>query len=210
MVRNFSFCLLAALAFCSAQAGIDFTPAMQEYTSQGINYVKVTLKTDAGYAMFVPPRGWAVRGATDSLQMQPRDRNFVEVTATAKPVTNPLVFNEATVEALKTAALASAPPSNPPAEIVSCEQNVVTGPNPSLEIVMSYDALGRHFERSLIYVAAPNAELLFRFTAPKSDFVGLSQAFRQSLNSWQWIEQKAESANRSVVATPLQQATTLK
>jgi hypothetical protein len=64
------------------------------------------------------------------------------------------------------------------------------GQSPSLEVVISYNALGRSFRRNVIYVHTPDTQLVFRFTAPKSDFAGLNQAFRQSVNSWQSTENK--------------------
>jgi hypothetical protein len=195
MGRKFSTSLLLALTICSAKAEIDFTPGVNEYTSQGIVYRQVKLKTDTGSIAFVPPRGWSVRGTKDRLQMQPTNKDFAEATATAKPLQKPMPLDEATIETLKQEALSSAPgASTGPAapQIVSCDQNSVMGQNPSLEIVVSYNALGRTFQRNVIYVHAPDTQLVFRFTAPKADFAGLNQAFRQSVNSWRWTENNAD------------------
>jgi hypothetical protein len=59
-------------------------------------------------------------------------------------------------------------------------------PYPSVEIVISYMALGRIFERAVIFVQADDTQLGFRLTAPKEEFDALSQLFRASIGSWQW------------------------
>jgi hypothetical protein len=68
------------------------------------------------------------------------------------------------------------------------ENPVIINGNLSYEFVVSYQALGKTFLRSVIVVACPNAQLVFRFTAPKSDFENLNRSFRQSIYTWQWTE----------------------
>jgi hypothetical protein len=202
MRRKFSTTLLLALTICSARAEIDFTPELREETSQGITYHQVKLKTDTGLVSFAPPRDWNVRGTKDRLQMQPTNKDFVEATATAKPLQKPLPFDEATIEALKQEVLSSAPGAP---QIVGCDQNSIMGQNPSLEVVISYNALGRTFQRNVIYVHTPDTQLVFKFTAPKAEFPRLNQAFRQAVNSWRWLPNKAartDAAEKPGPASP--------
>jgi hypothetical protein len=73
--------------------------------------------------------------------------------------------------------------------VVKHELNPVPmGANASLEIVISYSALGRIFQKSVIIVQTADQQLVFRLSAPKGDFAALNDAFRRSIGSWQWIE----------------------
>jgi hypothetical protein len=187
MHRKFSILAALALTVCSSQAAIDFTPLVEEYTSQGIVYRKVSFKEESGPISFVPPRGWNVRGGKDLLQLEPPNKNFVEATISATPLSGPVLLDESTVEALKEQLLRGAPATSQAVQIVRCEPNPVPmAPYPSVEIVISYHALGRTFEKSMIFVQAVDTQLIFRLTAPKEDFDPLNQLFRSSIGSWQW------------------------
>lgn len=207
MLKTFFTSVLLGLITCSARAGIDFTPSVHEYTSQGIAYRQVRLKTDTGVVTFVPPLGWEVRGTKDRLQMEPAGKNFSELTASARSLAQPLPFDGATVERLKQEVLTSTPASSAAAQIISCEQNTMMGGNPSVEIVVSYAALGRTFQRSVLYVRTATTEMVFRFTAPKTEFAALNQAFRQSISSWQWVEPKTPGRGHTAVAGATQPTT---
>jgi hypothetical protein len=186
--RNFFKVLWLTLTVSSASAAIDFTPAIREYTSNGLNYRQVTLRRDTGSITFVPPDKWEVRGGKDKLQLLPPDKSFVDATIAATTVAAPKPFDEATVKALEQQILAEAPPGSQP-QVLSREENpIVMGQYLSLEIVISYRALGRTFQKSVIFVQAGDAQLIFRFTAPKEDFATLNSFFRRCILSWQWIE----------------------
>ena len=187
MYRNFSIVILLLITVCSSPAGIDFTPAVEEYSSQGFVYRKVTLKEEKGLIKFVLPFGWGVRGGKDMLQLNPSHQNLVEATISATPLSQPTPFDDAAVEALKQKVLRDAPPASQSVQLVSCNLNPVPmAPYPSVEIVISYMALGRTFAKSVIFVQADDTQLVFRLTAPKEEFTASSQAFRGSIGSWQW------------------------
>jgi hypothetical protein len=195
MSHKFSITLSLALTICSATAAIDLTPTLREYTSEGIIYRQIKLKREGGTITFVPPRDWNVRGGKDRLQLQPPDKNFVEATITAMPLPAPKPFDEPTVKALEQRVLSEAPAGSQSAQVLRREENpVAMGQYLSLEIVISYTTLGRTFQRSAIFVHTPDTELVFRFTAPKEDFALLNAAFRRSIGSWQWIEQRATAS----------------
>ena len=51
--------------------------------------------------------------------------------------------------------------------------------------------MGRHLEliisyRSVILVNCPGTQLIFQFTAPKTDFAAFHSEFCRSINSWPW------------------------
>jgi hypothetical protein len=188
----------------TANAAIDFTPVVEEYTSQGFVYRKVTLKGEKGVIRFVSPLGWNVRGTKDLLQLYPPNQSFAEATMSARTVDGPASFDSAMIEALEQQVLGTAPPNSQAARIVKHELNPVPmGANSSLEIVISYDTLGRTFQKSVIIVQNADQQLVFRLSAPKEDFDTLNQAFRRSIGSWQSIEPAASVATASSSQLPL-------
>ncbi len=187
---------LVATTIGPVRAGVDLTPSVEEYTSEGLLYRRVTLKTDTGNISFVPPRAWNVRGAKDRLQMEPPDQPFSEATVVVTPTAGPVALDEPTVKALEQQVLSGAPPASQSVQILGVEENPVLSQNPSVQITISYDALGHTFQRSVIFLNTRDIQLVFRLTAPKSDFGPLDQAFRRSINSWQWNETKPVGSGR--------------
>jgi hypothetical protein len=187
VVRTFSKALFLTLLACSARAGIDFTPAVSEYTSQGFVYRRVTLQQRDGAAIhYVPPQGWSVRGDQASLQVLPPNETFAEGAITAKPLAAPAPFDEATVGALEQQVIGALPPGSQSAQVLSRESNpVLIGDSTSYGFVVEYAALGKKFERTVIFVRTATAEITFRLSAPKAAFDRLNAAFRGSIASWQ-------------------------
>jgi hypothetical protein len=195
-------CFSVFVATISSAAGeIDLTPSVREYTSQGFVFRQVKLKQATQEIMFVMPPDWSVSGTKDRLQMLPPNKNFAEGTITASPLAGSKPFDEATAKALEQRVLSEAPPGSQAVQVVRREENPVPiGPNPSLEIVISYATLGHTFHRSVIFVNTADTQLAFRFTSPKEDFTALNASFRRSVASWQWIE-GATAAAASTVAS---------
>ena len=193
MFRNFSIVTLLLITVCAGRASIDFTPVVEEYTSQGFVYRKVTLKEEKGVIKFVLPFGWSVRGGKELLQLIPPNQNLAEATISATPLSGSAPFDDAAIEELKQKVLREAPPASQSPQLVSSTLNPVPmAPYPSVEIVISYMALGRTFQKGVILVQADDTQLAFRLTAPKQEFNGLSQLFRQSISSWQWRQPKPD------------------
>jgi hypothetical protein len=189
MTSKLLFLALLAATTCPAGAEIDLTPTVREYASQGFVYRQVKLKQPTQDILFVLPQGWSIRGGKDRLQLQPADRNFVEATVTATALAAPQPFDEPTVKALERQVLTEAPPGSQAVQVLRREENpVAMGPNPSLEVVISYATLGHTFYRSVIFVHTADTQIVFRFTAPKEDFTALNLVFRRSISSWQWVE----------------------
>jgi hypothetical protein len=183
--------LLLLATICSSRAGIDFTPTVEEYASQGFVYRRVILKEEKGVIKFVLPQAWSVRGSKDVLQLSPANHGFAEATISAIALSAPVPLNDVTVEALKQQALRAAPPASQSVQLVRCDLNPVPmAPYTSVGFVISYTALGRTFEKSMIFVQADDTQLVFSLTAPKEEFEGSYQLFRTSISSWQWRQPK--------------------
>ena len=189
MFRRIVSTLLIGLAIGSAEAAIDFAPVIEEYTHAGYNYRKVKFKDEKGIVTYLPPQGWSIRGGGNSAQLNPPDKAFVDAVIVATPLRAPQPFDEATVAALEQQVLSTAPAGSQSVQVVRRQESpVAMGSNLSLEIAISYTALGQAFERSVIFVHTPDTQLVFRFSAPKADFAALHQSFRQSIGTWEYKE----------------------
>ena len=205
MFRRYLLLLLTGLTIRSAQAAIDFSPMIEEYSHAGFNYRKVTFKEDKGIVTYTPPQGWTIRGGGNAAQLTPPDKAFVDGVILAMPLRGPQAFDEATVAALEQQVVATAPPGSQAAQVVRRQENpVALGSNPSVEIAISYSVLGRSFERSVVFVNTVDTQLVFRFSAPKEDFGALHQRFRQSIGSWEYVETKAVAATATVAASSVE------
>jgi hypothetical protein len=180
--------LAGFVAVTAAKAGIDFTPTVNRYVSEGAEYSSVSFKDDARGVSITLPRLWTCRGDASRLQLTPPDQNFAEGVIQAAPTKGLLRFDEATVKTFEQQVLGTLPVGSQGATVVSQRENpVIIDGNPSYEFVVAYQTLGQSFQRSVIFVNCPGQQLIFRFSAPKAVFENLNRSFRQSLYSWQWL-----------------------
>jgi hypothetical protein len=194
-LKSILLCLIATAA--QASAGIDFTPTVTRYFNEGAEFSNVSFKDDKRTISLTLPRLWICHGDSSRLQLTPPNQDFAEGIIQATPTKGALPFNEANLKALEQQVLATLPPGNQGVTLVSQQENPVgLNQSPSYEFVVSYQALGKNFQRSVIFVSCPDQQLVFRFSAPKSDFDKLNRSFRQTIYSWQW----AEPASAAVVA----------
>jgi hypothetical protein len=194
--------LFLALSIHAARAAIDFTPTVKEYSAEGFTYRQLTFKNDEGGATLNPPQKWLIRGGKDQLQLSPPDKSFVEMTIQTRPLPAPQSFDEASVKAFEQLATREIPPGSQSIQLLKREENpVALDKDLSLEFVISYQVLGQTFQRSVIFVNSADQQLIFRFTAPKADFVALKGEFLRSINSWQWIKWSATSAGGTAPAS---------
>lgn len=186
-----------------AVAEIDFTPEVKEYSAQGFIHRELTFRHDKGVVTFDAPQKWLVRGDKAQLQLSPPDKNFVEASIQSMPVPVPPSFDEASLRALEERVLREVPNGSQSVQMLRRLENpVAIGSYPSFEFVLSYQALGYTFHRSVLFVNYPDRQLVFRFTAPKVDFDTFQGQFRVSISSWNWINEP----ERPVGAGPMTSA----
>jgi hypothetical protein len=186
MIR-FSITLLSLLFFVMGARAqkIDFTPTVDKYWSYGAEFSSVSFKEDKRIITMEVPRKWSCRGDAGRLRFLPPDENFAEGIVEAAPPMRSRTFDEATVKALEAQVLSALPAAGQGATIVSrLENSVILNQNLSYEFVVSYQTLGQTFHRSVIFVNCPEAQLIFRFTAPQKSFANLNSAFNRSVCSW--------------------------
>jgi hypothetical protein len=107
------------------------------------------------------------------------------------PSPGPLPLDEAAKSAFKQHVIAALPIGSQGIETVSeVENSLMPGGNPSFELILTYKAMGKTFQRSALLVHCPTCRLYFRLTAEKQDFNFLALQFRRSIMSWQVIPEK--------------------
>jgi hypothetical protein len=201
MLRKLCAAFTVVIAFASANAAIDLTPAVHEYASEGFQYRQIQLKTDNGSVTFVAPLGWNVSGGKERLVMRPSRNNSADASVVASPLAAPVVYSEALSKTLEQQALAAVPPGSQSVALVSRDENPAMGRKTSVEFVVSYMALGHPFHRSVMFVYTDDTQLVFRLTAPKEEFATLHEALRHSVSCWEWTETKRGAAQTPAVAS---------
>jgi hypothetical protein len=201
------FCLLT-MGVVGGKAEINFTPAVKQYSSEGAEYSSVTFKEDKRIISMEVPRLWTCRGDASRLQFAPPNQNFAEGIVQAVSTNGLLSFNEVTVKALEAQVTSGLPLGSQAIALLTQQENpVILEQNLSYEFVVSYQTLGKTFQRSVIFVNCPNKQLVFRFSAPKESFDALNKTFRRSICSWQSIEPSPTAKKEPAVAiAPVQPA----
>jgi hypothetical protein len=185
--------LLAATAV--AKAEMNFTPTMKEYTSEGGQYRSLSFLDDKRTITIELPRQWSYRGDASRLELTPPGPTLAKGTIQAVTVPGPQPFDEAAVKALEAKVMSDLPAGSQGATITYRQENpVLLELNLSYGFLVSYQMLGQAFQTNVIFVSCPDKQLIFRFTAPKSDFAALNQAFSRSIISWQAKEPAPKAA----------------
>jgi len=187
--------LALSAAAAVAKAGIDFTPTVNRYVSEGAEYSSVSFKDEGRGLSITLPRLWTCRGDASRLQFTPPAQNFAEGVIQAVPTKGLLRFDEATVKVFEQQVLGALPAGSQGATVLNQRENaVIIGGNLSYEFVVAYQTLGKSFLRSVIFVNCPGQQLVFRFSAPQAVFENLNRSFRQSIYTWQWAEPSKTTA----------------
>lgn len=187
--------LFLAVTIHLAGAEIDFTPEIKEYTAEGFTHRELTFNHDKGTVTFGPPQKWIVRGDKAQLRLSPPDKNFAEAIIQAAPSAVPASFDEQSLKALEQQVLREVPSGALSVQIIKRVENpVVVGSYRSFEFVLSYQTLGRTFQRSVLFLNCPDQQVSVQFTAPKPDFETFNGDLHRSLSSWQWSNEPAAAA----------------
>ena len=183
--------LLVAIAR-AATAGVDLTPSPVTVEEDGLKYQQLRFKSrDGGSVSFTPPEGWSFSGGGGRLVFKPPGKDFAEAVLETVPLQAPAPIDEAVRTQFKEQVIATLPPgSHGFTTITEAENTVMPAGNPSFEVVVSYQLMGKTFQRSALLVHTPRERLLFRLTAQTADYLSLANGFRRSAMTWQFIEAK--------------------
>ena len=191
-IAALSFTLQLAMA---AGNPIEFSAAVQNFASEGVTYHRLIFKDGKRVIYYQPPTGWKCNVIADQLTLVPSDRPFAEGRISCSPLEKPVALDDRAAAAFKDQVLASLPAGSQHAAIVKQEQNVLLiNNNPTTEVIVSYDAFGQSFQRSVLLLNTPANQVQFQFTARKTDFDLLFRAFRGSVLSWEWQPEPDQAA----------------
>ena len=185
--------LLCVVALASTgTAGVDLTPSPVQVEEDGRKYQHLRFKSsDGGSVSFTPPEGWSFSGGGGRLVFKPPGKDFAEAILETVPLQAPAPIDEAVRTEFKEQVIATLPAgSQGIATVTEAENTVMPAGNPSFEVVVSYQLMGKTFQRSALLVHTPRERLLFRLTAQKADYMSLANEFRRSAMTWQFIEAK--------------------
>src|SRR4051812_7316547 len=202
MTRATFTILLALLLIRTSQAHLDLTPTPTEYVAEGIIFQRLTFKQANNTSLsYQPPRGWTCRGGADRLQLTPAQVTRAEALIQALPLASAQSLDEKSEAFLREQFLNTLPPGSQLVKLLNEEQNPVVLDNKlSYAVTASYQVIGETFVRSTLFINLADTQLRFTLNARQSDFEKLNRAFRQSLYSWQWREDRSSLANQSKIA----------
>ncbi len=202
MTFRSTIAFIISIAAVSARAGVDFTPAVSEYSADGIKLQYLTFHDDKRRIEFEPPHGWTFEGSPAELHLRPPKKNFADALVTVTPLEKPQPLDENGAKRIQEQFVATLPPGTQFVKIEQrAENSVLLDGNPSFEIVASYQLMGTKFMRSAIFVNLPGSQLMFRITAPRDDFQALYRDFRTSIFSWHWLAAEDTSAQTGTATT---------
>jgi hypothetical protein len=189
MLTKSTIAVFVMVVVISVRAGVDLTPSVTEYVAEGMKFQQLAFKDDKRRVEYEPPRGWSFDGSANQLHLKPPQKNFAEATITAVPLSKPQPQDENTIKLLEQQVIAGLPFGSQFAKIEETIANpVLLCGNASVGVIVSYQAAGEKFLRSVLFVNLRDTQLIFRLTARKDDFQSLHREFKGSIFSWHWIE----------------------
>lgn len=179
--------LLIVLLAGTANASVDFTTTTSERVLSGVKFQQLVFHQDGRTITYEQPRGWKYSGDASRITLTPPDISQAEAAIEQSPLAAPQIFDERTMKTLQEMVMASVPGNSQNVTLVSAEKNpLMIDRQETFEVVITYQASGVEFQRSVLFLNLKDTQLRFRITTRKQDFEKLSKAFRGSIFSWQW------------------------
>ncbi|MEY2556750.1 MAG: hypothetical protein QOE34_175 [Verrucomicrobiota bacterium] len=193
--------MVAAIA---AQAAVDFTPGTGQTVLDGLKFPFLIFHENGKQISYEQPAGWKYSGDSSHIRFTPPNLAQAQADIDQSSLPAPQDFNDETMKALQQKTLSSIPPGSAKAAIVTEEKNpILVNGHETYEVTVGYEAFGREFQTSVLYLNLPDTQLRFRATALKADFEKVHRAFRGSVFSWQWHEPQPEKAQVTVAKAPV-------
>jgi hypothetical protein len=174
---------------------VEFSASVQDFSGEGVTYHRLVFKDGKRVVYYQLPNGWKCNASDKELTVNPSERPFAEGKITSTALDRPVVLDDRAATAFKDQVFNALPPGAQHATVLKLEQNsVLLNNNPVIELILSYDAFGQSFQRSVIIVNTPANQIRFQFSARKSDFDALYRTFRASVLSWEWQPEPEQPA----------------
>lgn len=187
--RQLSVTLILLGFVVTAYGIIDLTPTPTEYRAEGVTFQQLLFKDDRQIISYDLPRQWTYRFEGGRIVLAPPQTPFAEAVIEAVPLAKPQPLDESTIKVLEQQIVGALPASSDSVAVLKREQNpVILDSNRSFELVLSYNALGTSFQRSVLFIDTSTTRLVFKLTSRRSDFDKLNSIFRASILTWQRLE----------------------
>jgi hypothetical protein len=179
--------LAMGMIFECAAGPIDFTPTTEQRQLEGITFPEVIFHQDGHAISYEPPRGWTFVGNEARLTLAPPNTSQAQASLEQAALPSPQIFDEQTVEQLRSLVLGSLPPDAQNVQLVAAESNPVRiNQQDSYEITASYTYLGQAYQVSVIFANLGDLQVRCRIVTRKENFEELRRAFRGSLFTLHW------------------------
>jgi hypothetical protein len=166
---------------------IEFSTDLKKFVSEGLVCQCLIFRDDARTIYYQPPDGWICTLIGKHLYLKPPNQNFAAAEIKAIPLPALRALDDMATAALVREVLSTVPAGSQERWLVKQELNpVALDNNESFEVIVSYEAPGATFQRSVLFVNAPANQLIFKFTARADIFDDLYCAFRNSILTWEW------------------------
>jgi hypothetical protein len=189
MLRSALSLLILGLSIAAASAAIDLTVTPHQVTENGTTFQELHFRDGSQKVAMVLQPGWSFRSSPARLTLTPpAELKFAEGTVEASPLGAPAApWDEASVQSAVQQVLASVPPGSQDVELLGeFRDTLMLKGMPSLEVMISYKAMGERFNRSVIIVHLPESRVVARFTARAADFRDGYIGFQRALLSCEW------------------------
>jgi hypothetical protein len=201
LIRRSTIAGVILATVVTARAGVDLTPSVNDYVSEGMKYQKLIFRDDKRSVEYNPPASWSYVGSAARLRLTPPKKNFAEATIEAISLEKPRALDQTAVKAAEERLIAELPPGSQFAKVEQdIENSVPVNGGPSFEIVISYQAMGEKLFKSIVLANVRNTQLVFRLTARKDDFETLHRDFKSSIFSWHWVEPEQAASDAAKAA----------
>lgn len=179
--------LLLLVQVAMAGNAVKFSASPQEFAGEGVIYRRLVFADNDRTVFYIPPAKWKPFLSDNQLRLTVPEKNGAEGAIESTGFDKPVPLDDNAVALLTDQVLKKLPADARNAVVTKQQLNALPfNNNPTLEVVVSYTYFGQPFQRAVVFVYTPANQIVFKFTAPKTDFDTLYRAFRSSVGTWDW------------------------
>jgi hypothetical protein len=169
-----------------AGAELHFTFQSGEFDLEGVKLRQLVFTDGAKQITYSPPRGWQYFGDEDRLRLIPPPGQLGEAIVTRTKLSQPQLFDDATMKHLVEETMASVPNGAKRVTLVSQEKNPLQiERKDTFLVVINFEQYGTPQARSVMFLNRDTDQVRFQLTCPQANFAKLQKQFFTSHFSWQ-------------------------
>lgn len=186
MDRALILALSGFLLVGSVRADLQLTPTLGNYDLDGVKMQQLLFPDGDKRVMYTPPRGWEFSGGGGKLSLRPPHGSNAEAEIRVAKLTEPQVFDEASMKQLTDEVVASLPDKASHVTIVSQQKNpLMIERKETFLVEINYESFGDSYARSVLFVNRKSEQVRCQLTCRRAAFPQLQKAFQGSQYSWQ-------------------------